>query len=100
MDGLQRLMQAKMVMQVPRHDGDIERGKQLYGEQCAVCHGREGQGRVTKPPLAGQHTEYLLTQIALFRKGKRGHPDTEELFLRTTPRDMDDILAYMSVLDD
>ncbi len=99
-DGLERLLQAKMLMQIPRADGDIERGKQLYGEQCGVCHGREGQGRVTKPPLAGQHTDYLQTQITNFKKGNRPHPDNDELFMRTTRRDMDDILAYMSVLDD
>ncbi len=99
-DGLERLMQAKLIMQVPRADGDIERGKQLYGEQCGVCHGREGQGRVTKPPLVGQFTDYLLAQVVAFKKGTRPHPDTEELFVNAGRRDMDDIMAYMSVLDD
>lgn len=99
-DGLERLLQAKKVMQVPRHDGDAARGLVLYQEQCGACHGRQGQGRATKPLLAGQHTEYLLSRIDAFRKNGRGHPLTEELFQKTTRRDMDDILAAVSLMDD
>lgn len=99
-DGLERLMQAKLVMQVPRYDGDVEHGKALYGELCGACHGKEGQGRNKFPMLAGQHTDYLLTQIDLFKKGKRSHPDNDEMFVQTTRRDLDDVLAFLSVMDD
>lgn len=99
-DGLERLMQAKKIMQVPRYDGDIERGRQLYGEQCAVCHGKEGEGRVTKPLLAGQFSDYLWTQIDNYRKGRRNHPDNEELFGSLTRQDIDALLAALSVMDD
>jgi cytochrome c oxidase cbb3-type subunit 3 len=27
-------------------DGDVENGKTLFGQYCAVCHGSDGQGRV------------------------------------------------------
>ena len=27
-------------------EGDVENGKTLFGEYCAVCHGHDGQGRV------------------------------------------------------
>jgi cytochrome c oxidase cbb3-type subunit 3 len=33
-------------VQVLAQDGDIEDGRQLFGEYCAVCHGYDGQGRV------------------------------------------------------
>jgi cytochrome c oxidase cbb3-type subunit 3 len=28
------------------HEGDVEHGKELFGEYCAVCHGYDGQGRI------------------------------------------------------
>jgi mono/diheme cytochrome c family protein len=31
---------------------DRARGDQLYGELCAKCHGRQGEGSVVAPPLA------------------------------------------------
>lgn len=100
MDGLERLMQAKMIVQIPRWDGDVENGKALYGEHCAECHGNKGQGRVKKPPLAGQYSEYLEEQIRNFVRGKREHDDTPELFESRKRGEIDDILAYLSILDD
>ncbi len=32
--------------QVLAQDGDVESGKALFGQYCAVCHGSDGQGRV------------------------------------------------------
>ena len=32
----------------------IERGKQLYGERCAKCHGDGGQGTDKGPPVVGK----------------------------------------------
>ncbi|WP_096476219.1 c-type cytochrome [Burkholderia stabilis] len=40
---------------------------------CASCHGAEAQGAATIPRLAGQHREYLLHQIEVFRNGTRGN---------------------------
>lgn len=99
-DGLERLLQAKKVVQIPRWDGDVENGKALYDEHCAMCHGNKGQGRVKKPPLAGQYSEYLEEQIKNFVKGKREHEDTEPLFAQRKRGDIDNILAYLSILDD
>jgi cytochrome c553 len=99
-DGLERLQQAKMVVQIPKWDGNIENGKKIYDENCAECHGNKGQGRVKKPPLAGQYSEYLEEQIKNFVKGKRQHEDTPELFEARRRGEIDDILAYLSVLDD
>ena len=31
---------------VDRIDGDVERGKAVFVEECAVCHGEEGQGEL------------------------------------------------------
>lgn len=99
-DGRERLMQAKKVVQIPRWDGDLEAGKKLYGEACAECHGNKGQGRVKKPPLAGQYSEYLADQIKSFQRGQREHEETEPPMSQLKRRDVDDILAYLSILDD
>ncbi|MDN7515917.1 cytochrome c [Burkholderia sp. AU45251] len=40
---------------------------------CASCHGAEGQGVGQFPRLAGQHTDYLLRQIEVFRNGTRAN---------------------------
>ncbi len=40
---------------------------------CASCHGAEAQGAGTFPRLAGQHKEYLLRQIEVFKNGTRGN---------------------------
>jgi mono/diheme cytochrome c family protein len=35
-----------LVSQALAQEGDIENGKALFGQYCAVCHGYDGQGRV------------------------------------------------------
>ena len=35
------------------HTADVEHGKQLYAQNCAVCHGPQGQGG-EGPPLRGE----------------------------------------------
>ena len=97
-DGLDRLMAAKKILHIERYDGNAENGRALYGELCAACHGKAGEGRVKKPPLAGQYSEYLLQQISDFKKGRRQHDDIEMLFNQRPAREIDDILAYLSTL--
>jgi cbb3-type cytochrome c oxidase subunit III len=40
---------------------------------CASCHGPQAQGAGTFPRLAGQHQEYLLRQIEVFKNGTRAN---------------------------
>ncbi len=58
--------------------------------------------RKESPPLAGQYSEYLTRQIAMFKKKERIHANDEEdeTFAEYEPQQIKDILAYISTLDD
>ena len=47
---------------------------QRYATQCAACHGANGRSDlVGTPVLAGQHSFYAITQLFLFREGRRSN---------------------------
>lgn len=83
---------------------DLENGEELYQGDCKTCHGRKAEGSKKKesPPLAGQYSEYLARQIEMFKKKERIHADDEEdeTFADYEPREIKDILAYITTLDD
>jgi cytochrome c553 len=47
-----------------------------YAANCSACHGNEGRSELPLvPSLAGQHSFYVITQLFLFRDGRRNdHP--------------------------
>jgi cytochrome c553 len=100
MDALERLRAAKKVVQIPRHPGDVAEGKRLYRGDCRLCHGNDGWGKSDTPQLAGQYSKYLRKQMHAFAAGEREHEDAEILFGELTEQDLDDLLAYLSTLDD
>ena len=92
-------------LDIPTPEGaDLENGEDLYQGDCKSCHGRKAEGmkRKESPPLAGQYSEYLLRQIAMFKKKERIHANDEEdeTFEEYEPQQIKDILAYISTLDD
>lgn len=45
-----------------------------FAAECASCHGAEGRSETPGTPhLAGQHSYYAVTQLFLFREGRRGN---------------------------
>jgi cytochrome c553 len=96
----QRLLIAKRVLNIPRVEGDIDKGRALYQESCLRCHGEDGRGKGKRPMLAGQYTDYLRRQIGLILDGQRKHAKMEKLFATLGPGDLDDLFAYLSTLDD
>lgn len=100
MDAFERLKLAKQAVQIPREPGDAAAGQKIFESECMECHGRDGQGRVKKPPLAQQHMKYLRAQIELFKRGDRTHEDVDELIRSKTDADWKNLLAYISTLDD
>ncbi len=53
-------------------------GAKVYAERyaalCAACHGADGRSEMQGvPSLAGQHSFYAITQLFLFREGRRAN---------------------------
>ncbi|HEX2541203.1 MAG TPA: c-type cytochrome [Caldimonas sp.] len=47
---------------------------QRFAAQCAACHGANGRSDLPGTPvLAGQHSFYAITQLFLFREGRRSN---------------------------
>jgi cytochrome c553 len=100
MSALERLRAAQAVFNVPRVEGDVERGAALYEGECADCHGEEGWGDGDVPQLAGQHTEYLRQQIENYRSGERRNEDMEGVLDSLDDDDFQDLFAYLASRDD
>jgi cytochrome c553 len=47
---------------------------QRFASECAACHGADGRSETSGTPhLAGQHSYYAVTQLFLFREGRRSN---------------------------
>ena len=104
-DAYARLLEAKMTMQIPKAEGDIEAGRKVYNKECRSCHGNEGWGNKKKavPMLAGQYTSYLWQQVNKLRSLERIHdPDApnEELLNEFSDEELTNIFAFLSIVDD
>lgn len=100
MDGLERLNQLKNVLQIPLAEGDVAKGKAHYDKACGKCHGEDGFGHKKAPGLAGQHVPYMIKQIQLFVDEDREHRDAEDLFGDLDEAQIQDLMAYLTTLDD
>lgn len=89
----------------------LELGQQLYRAgnaelgvaACSACHGPAGGGNDPAgfPALSGQHGEYTLQQLRLFRSGERAN-DTGAMMRMTverlTDRELEALASYVSGL--
>ena len=47
---------------------------QRFAALCAACHGANGRGEMQgTPALSGQHSFYAITQLFMFREGRRAN---------------------------
>jgi len=85
-------------------EGDIAAGKEIYMDDCKTCHGRRGEGIARKeaPMLAGQYPKYLMSQINIFKTKERYHANDkeDETFVDYSDKNLQDIMAFISTLDD
>lgn len=81
---------------------DLSTGERVYRQQCALCHGRSGEGSNDEPipAIAGQHYLYLLEQLHGFAAGHRGNvePPVISFVGGLTERELQAVADYASRL--
>lgn len=67
---------------------------------CAACHGATGAGIPKRfPRLAGQHADYTLAQMRIFRTGERANaPMMQAIAAKMTDAEMQAVADYMQGL--
>ncbi len=74
---------------------DIARGQQIASSVCAACHGPDGNSaNPTFPVLAGQHADYIVTQLGAFKSGARPNPIMQGMAAGLSPEDMRNVAAW------
>lgn len=101
-DALTKLQMAEKVMIIPRAEGDIQRGQEIFQDNCSNCHGKTARGRGKYPMLVGQYTSYLKRQVELYLKGDRPHDEegTSGILNTIKAEDIQDVMAYLTTLQD
>jgi cytochrome c553 len=70
---------------------------QRFASLCAACHGANGRSEMPgTPALAGQHGFYAITQLFLFREGRRSN---EAMTSVAKSMKDDDLRGFAAVID-
>ena len=81
--------------------GIFENGLTAAGvPACNTCHGPQGHGNATFPRLAGQHANYVVKQLAVFRDTEQ-RPEgamMKAVSHSLAPQDMRAVAAYLQGL--
>jgi len=74
-------------------EGNPEKGLKA----CRECHGDDGGGSATLPKIAGQHTLYVETQLALFEERKRTNDNAlmQDIAMRLDSDEMRALAEYL-----
>jgi len=74
---------------------DLARGQQIATTVCAACHGADGNStNPMYPVLAGQHEDYIVTQLAAFKSGARPNPIMQGMAAGLSAEDMASVGAW------
>ncbi|MGC2520977.1 MAG: c-type cytochrome [Burkholderiales bacterium] len=68
-------------------------------QACVACHGKDAEGSAVFPRLAGQHTEYLVKQLVLFKSQLRSDanaPIMHTVSTGITFNQMEAVAAYLA----
>lgn len=70
-----------------------------FGSVCAACHGADGRSDTPGTPvLAGQHSLYAITQLFLFREGRRDNAAMVALGKSMTDADLRGFSDFIGTL--
>lgn len=76
---------------------DLARAQQIATQVCASCHGAEGISAASaNPHLAGQHAQYIATQLDHFKRGLRKNAVMMAMAAQLTPDDERALGVYFS----
>ncbi|HEY1059190.1 MAG TPA: c-type cytochrome [Limnobacter sp.] len=82
---------------------DANKGKAIVEQQCAACHGADGNASAPLyPKLAGQHAEYIAKQLSNFKaQPGQDKPLRENAVMagfagQLSDEDMKNVAAYLS----
>jgi cytochrome c553 len=67
-------------------------------EACTVCHGHSGEGVNTQPRLAGQHRDYVVTEMWQYRSGLRENKVMQHVTEKMTDDEIAAVVDYVSSL--
>lgn len=73
-------------------------GNQQGAPACASCHGAQGEGNGTYPPLSGQVSGYLQRQLETFANRQRKHSQMSGIAKALTAQEQADVAAYYASL--
>jgi cytochrome c553 len=75
---------------------DAESGRQK-AQVCVACHGPGGNSvNPAVPTLAGQPQQFIVTQLFMFREGKRTDAQMSPFAAKLSNADLNDLAAYFS----
>jgi cytochrome c553 len=78
-------------------DGDIAAGK-AKATSCAMCHGANGEGSGSNPPLAGMKQAQFVQAMKDFKSGKRSNAMMKNLASGLSNDEVENIAAYYASL--
>ncbi|MBF0425671.1 MAG: c-type cytochrome [Magnetococcales bacterium] len=100
------LAEQRVSVTVPAVEGNVAMGQEDYLAECAMCHGKEGEGKPQQegskkhgPALAEQYPLYLQRQLNLFATGERNNPAMREVMREVSAERMNNIVAFMVTLE-
>lgn len=81
---------------------NLDRGRELYNNECASCHGKNGEGDAAEfyPLVAHQHYAYLYKEATMIRDGERrnANPKMVKIIQDYSNDDLKAVSDYMSRL--
>jgi cytochrome c6 len=80
------------------HGADTNKGRQLYGSNCAGCHGQSGKSVMPGAPSFDRGDGLMrpdFTLLASIRGGKNAMPAFRGIM---SDRDIMDVIAYLRTL--
>jgi cytochrome c553 len=76
---------------------DVARAQQIVTQNCAACHGADGNSAISaNPNLAGQHADYITLQLAHFKAGIRVNAVMQGMVATLSDADMKALGVYFA----